>query len=132
MTTHKPINISKVKTTRGGYPVHIYEVLDGRIYGRYFEQGRWWAFEMPESGMVHGDRLNEYDLVEEKTWRAWGDNEGPKRLMVRWASGEEEHVYVDGNLAQEKHLVRAGRKYLFKHATWLREDGSESRCGIEE
>ena len=125
------IDITKKYTTRSGLPVRIYATdgagqhpIHGAIkYKNGWNDSTWCANGAYTEGYTDGSR----SLIPVKTWRAWEEGEGPARLMIRSKASSGHACEV---------LIRAAEpapnKRLFSDFIWLREDGTETPCGVEE
>ena len=124
-------DITKKYTTRSGLPVRIYATDCGGAYpvhGSYLESGIGPIAQWGRVGFFYynGSIESQLDLIPVKTWRAWEEGEGPARMMIRWNTHNKDSVEV------VRRAIMYSNAYLFENATWLREDDSETPCGVEE
>ena len=122
------IDITKVKTTRGGFRVHIYETLSGRIHGRMQCSDEWIIKSWRLNGAVLGGGLNDAcDLIEEKTWRAWKEGEAPRFFMAKHKESAVCSIQLasrDGSNTSSYYF------HLFNNYDRLHEDGTTTPCGV--
>ena len=120
------IDITKTYTTCDEREVVIFEVSD-RVYCKIKCSDGWAATSRSLNGMVvEFGKYSSGDLILAKTWRAWKEGEGPKRLMIHWENHAADTCEI---VIRPMHYSDA---YLFENASWLHEDGTTTPCGVLE